>query len=123
MVAVVPILPITRVLGIASVATAVPSAIAAANSDFWLLLDSRAMRQTGTRWQLGTEAPHGPAHGSQPGAQAGRHALEGQRTNEMVLTGVTDLRLQNGSRWQQVAVFGKVSAPSRRERRVRQRIL
>ena len=36
---------------------------------------------SGTRWQLGTEAPHGPAHGSQPGAQAGRHALERQELN------------------------------------------
>ena len=36
------------------------------------------MGQIGPRWQLCTEGPHGPAHGSQSGAQAGRYALEGQ---------------------------------------------
>ena len=35
-----------------------------------------------------------------PGALAGRRALEGQRRNETVATGVAVLRLQNGSRWQ-----------------------
>ena len=36
------------------------------------------MAQLGTRWQDSTAPPFGPARGSQPGAQAGRHALEGQ---------------------------------------------
>ena len=45
MLAIVSILPITRVLGIAAVATAVPSAIAAASRDFWLLADTPVMGQ------------------------------------------------------------------------------
>ena len=49
--------------------------------------------------QLGTEAPHGPAHGSQPGAQAGRHALEGQEIKRDT-TVVAVLRRSIGSRWQ-----------------------
>jgi hypothetical protein len=32
------------------------------------------------RWTLAPEAPHGPAQGSQPRAQAGRHAFERQQT-------------------------------------------
>ena len=40
-----------------------------------------------TRWQDATAPPFGPAHGSQPGAQAGRHALEGQK--EVGRTGST----------------------------------
>jgi len=34
------------------------------------------------RWQPVTEAPIGPARGSQPGAQAGRHALKGRGNDE-----------------------------------------
>ena len=36
------------------------------------------MALSGTFWQLFTGSSSRPAHGSQPGAQAGRHALEGQ---------------------------------------------
>ena len=36
------------------------------------------MAPMGTRWQDFTAPPYCPAHGSQPGAQAGRHALEGR---------------------------------------------
>ncbi len=32
----------------------------------------------GSQWHYSTDSPFRPAHGSQPGAQAGRHALEGQ---------------------------------------------
>jgi hypothetical protein len=59
-------------------------------------------KSSGTIW-LKTEDPcvreeGGPRTNDQ--WQAGRHALEGQRTNETVVTGVAVLRLQNGSRWQ-----------------------
>jgi hypothetical protein len=39
----------------------------------------QGMSPLGTRWQDATAPPFGPARGSQPGAQAGRHALKGQR--------------------------------------------
>jgi hypothetical protein len=79
MVAVVFILPITRVVGAAG----------------------RSRHGTnGTRWELFIDALSSPDRGSQAGAQDGRHADFGQGTNGTIRTGVAVLRLQNGSRWQ-----------------------
>jgi hypothetical protein len=77
----------------------------------------------GTR-QLFAEAPLGPARGSQPGTQAGRHALDGQRKGSVeTLVPVSQFRRlpaagsardagcrgTSGSGWQQMAVPGQVS--------------
>ena len=65
-------------LALAHSAVDLPSAIAEASLLLRLVHFSLDMVPTSTRWQGSTAPPIGPAHGSQPGTQAGRHALEGQ---------------------------------------------
>ena len=48
----------------------------------------------------------GPVHGSQPGAQAGRHVLEAQRDG-IDCNEPDDSVAANGTRWQWVAVFSE----------------
>jgi hypothetical protein len=80
------------------------------------------MALVGSQWHYFTDPSFRPAHGSQPGAQAGRHALEGQEKGR-VETLLAILRLHtaaDGSRWQFSA---KGAQPSRLARCNRQRIL
>jgi hypothetical protein len=51
------------------------------------------MALVGSQWQYFTDPPFRPAHGSQPGAQAGRHALEGQGHFLTLLGAATDILL------------------------------
>ena len=55
--------------------------------------NSLRLALVGTQWHYSTDPPFRPAHGSQPGAQAGRHALEGQGHFLTLLGAATDILL------------------------------
>ena len=66
----------------------------------WSFAVDSPVETSGTGWQHSAEAPLCPARGVSIRPQADLHSLGGKARNRTVETGVTVMRLQNGSRWQ-----------------------
>ncbi len=88
-------------------ATGMPSATAMASIIFSLLVDSPVMGE-----RLGGDSSPrllcAPTLGSQPGARAGRHALEGYGNNGTLVAVVADVPRRNVGRCQWMSVFRRV---------------
>jgi hypothetical protein len=79
-----------------------PRATARASCDFRFLRSSSDMAVVDTRWPGSHRVSDGPARGSQPGAQAGRHAREGRET---VMRRRSDKRTINWTRHLSLTYF------------------
>ena len=81
------------------------AAIARASGDFRSRFGPKVDEQftVSTTRQSSAASPLCPAHGSQPGAQAGRHARRGRGDSGRMA------RAPNGTQWHQLATFAKGS--------------